>query len=123
MLRARRGGLLASTFSCALLAVLAVGRVMRDKKLSSALTGFDALSREDDGLAAVEFDRARVLLVPAVADKDPLVDARIEWRPEGFEGAAAAGFADLDASSCLAAEDAVGAVRRDDNSATRVGNL
>lgn len=123
MLPVRRGGLFVSVFSCILLAELAVGRVMRERKLSSAFTGFGILGREEVGFVAVVFDRPSEPPIPAMDDLNPLVDARMECRAVAFCGGAILEPVVFDTSSCLAAEDAVGAVRREGRSTTRVGAL
>ena len=106
------GGLLTSAgLSCALLAELAVGRIMRARKLSSgALAG-----RASGFLDAAEWGRATGALGAGLL---PFIDGRacLCVVGGGFGAAAAAAEAGLVVAawvSCLAADAAVGAVRCD----------
>lgn len=101
----RRGGLFTSDFSCVLFAELAVGRIMRARKLSSgALVG-----RGSGFLAAAEGGRAReVRGVGFVLVVEGLGAVRVAGagRDDGW-----AGLGTVDEDSFLAADEAVGAVR------------
>lgn len=107
------GGLLTSTLSCVLLAELAVGRIMRARKPSSA-----ALVRERDSGFLVAADEAGRVVEDLAAGLAPSKDARGCLWVLGGGLAATAGLA-----SCLAADAAVGAVRFDDSFVGRADGL
>lgn len=112
----RFGGLLTSVLSCTLLAELAVGLIIRARKLSSGPLGALAgLLSVFLGTLAVDAsdDRAAGFVVAAGARVwGRLATAGLETDTEALDGC----------ESCLAAEAAVGAVRCEDTLIGRVGD-
>lgn len=109
----RRGG--EAGFSCVLLALLAVGRIMRAKKPSSAPPRVEA--RESDRFMAAVLGVSEAREGCFFAAGATAFGADLDTA-EGLR----ATFCSTVSSPCLAADEAVGAVRWDGNRTGRVGD-
>lgn len=102
-----RGGLLTSVFSCTLFAELAVGRIMRARKLSSEPRGTE---RDSGFLVGTEGERAATVLETGLAPVVPLDEGLACLWVLGGGFVVVAGLAKEAVASCLAADADVGAV-------------